>query len=116
MTKQLENLSDGYISCINPNNYYNFLDDKMYDSDKEVMDFDIYKEKQCDCVIVNFNDIYSRGTMAEIAIAYILGIPVIGLCENNDISKLHPWQENMCLKIFTDRDDLVKYVIDFMWN
>lgn len=113
---QLNNLSESYISCINPNDYYNFLDDSTYDSQKEVMDFDLWKLRQSDLLIINFNDISSLGTMTEIAIAYELRIPVIGLCEDNNMDQLHPWQKSMCLKIFTDREDLVRYVIDYIWT
>ena len=116
ISNQLKNLSDGYISSINPNDYYNFLDDSTYDSQKEVMDFDLWKLRQSDLVIVNFNDNSSLGTMAEIAIAYDHKIPIIGLCEDDNRNQLHPWQENMCLKNFTDREDLVRYVIDYIWT
>lgn len=115
ISNQLKNLSDGYISSINPNDYYNFLDDSTYDSQKEVMDFDLWKLRQSDLVIVNFNDISSLGTMSEIAVAYDHKIPIIGLCEDDNINQLHPWQESMCLKIFTDREVLVRYVIDYIW-
>jgi len=52
------------------------------------MEFDLNKVRHSDLIICNFNDMFSLGTMAELAIAYERRIPVIGL----DINKqtLHP--------------------------
>lgn len=94
---------------INPNDYYNFIDDPPnYKTQGEVMEFDLYKLRMSNLVIVNFNDAHSLGTMAEIAIAYELKIPVVGL--NSDNQKLHPWQEEICTRIFDNIDDLINYV------
>ena len=62
-------------------------------------------------VIVNFNDMYSLGSMSELAIAYDRRIPIIGL----DINKqeLHPWQIEMCNRIFDDIDEMLDYVEDY---
>ena len=100
------------VECVNPQDYYNLFDDTAYDSEREVMEFDLHKLRGSDLVIVNFNSVYSLGTMAEIAIAYELKIPIIGLNENNN--ELHPWQKEMCNKIFTDIDELIEYV-DFYY-
>lgn len=108
-----------YICCnykvhvINPNDYYNFLDDSTYNSELEIMEFDLNKVRNAKLGICNFNDIYSLGTMGELAIAYDRRIPVIGLCENDEVSKLHPWQRAMCQKIFTDREDLILYILNY---
>ena len=67
----------------------------------EGMEFDLNRVRSSDLIIVNFNDVYSLGTMAEIATAYERRIPIIGLNENNQ--DLHPWQTEMLiefLKIF----------------
>ena len=97
----------------NPINYYN-LEEVRYRSEREVMEFDLYKVRNSDLCICNFNDPASLGSMAELAIAYDRRIPVIGLCENNE--KLHPWQEEMIVKKFTDIKDLAFYVIDYYLN
>lgn len=101
------------LKICNPNNYYNFCDKPQYDSQKEVMEFDLNKVRNSNLIIVNFNDIKSLGTMAELAIAYEHRIPVIGLCKKEDYSELHPWQKEMCNRIFFDIDKLNKYVIDY---
>lgn len=96
------------VNCINPQDYYNLFDNTAYDSEREVMEFDLHKLRTSDLVIVNFNNIGSLGTMAEIAVAYELKIPIIGLNKNNN--ELHPWQQEMCNKVFTDIDELIEYV------
>ena len=114
ITKLLNNTyADTKVKCINPNDYYNFKE-VTYDSEREVMEFDLHKVRHSDLVIVNFSCPKSLGTMAELAIAYEHRIPVIGL---NEIGQnLHPWQIEMCNKIFRNENDLVNYVIDFYLN
>ena len=100
------------VSAINPNSYFNFLDEpKRYETQREVMEFDLHKLRTSDLVIVNFNDMYSLGSMAELAIAYERKIPIVGL----DINKqdLHPWEVEMCNRIFNDIDEMLDYVEDF---
>lgn len=108
-------LQDSYslynVIVINANDYYNFLDDSTYDSEREVMEFDIRNIKRSDLIICNFNDPKSMGTMAEIAIAYDNRIPVIGLNKNN--YELHPWQIEFCSKMFTDIDKMLNYIHDY---
>lgn len=100
------------VGAINPNDYFNFVDEPPhYKSQSEVMKFDLHKLRNSNLVIANFNDMYSLGSMAEIAIAYDRGIPVIGLNENGQ--KLHPWQECMCERIFDNMDEMLGYIEDF---
>lgn len=102
------------VHVINPNDYYNFLDNSTYDSEREVMEFDLHKVRHSDLCIFNFNDPKSLGSMAELAIAYDRRIPVIGLCEHNE--ELHPWQEEMITKKFDDIETLAFYIIDYYLN
>lgn len=114
LKNQLENICCNYkVHCINPNDYYSYLDENTYDSEREVMRFDLNKVRNSHFVIINFNDVYSLGSMAELAIAYDRSIPVIGLCENSELDNIHPWQKEMCEKIFKDREDLVLYVLKY---
>jgi nucleoside 2-deoxyribosyltransferase len=103
---------DFLVKTINPNNYFNFKDEpRRYKSEREIMEFDINKVRNSDLIIVNFNDMYSLGSMAELAIAYERRIPVIGLNETKQ--NLHHWQIEMCIRIFDDIDELLDYVEDF---
>lgn len=99
------------VEAINPNDFYNFYDKPAYASEREVMNFDLYKLRNSDLVLVNFNDIYSLGSMAEIAIAFENRIPVIGILGKDQ--ELHPWQKCMCERIFFDLNGAVDYIQDF---
>ena len=97
------------VIATNPNDYFNFLDEEpKYASEKEVMEFDIHKVRNSDLIIINFNDVYSLGSLAELAIAYERRIPVVGL--NLDEQELHPWQAEMTTRIFTDIDEMLGYI------
>ena len=99
------------VTATNPNDYFNFVDEPQYKTQDEVMRFDLYKLRNSDLVIANFNDMYSLGSMGEIAIAYDRGIPVIGLNESKQT--LHPWQICMCERIFDNIDEMLDYIEDF---
>ena len=97
-----------------PNDYYSFYDNApRYSTMREVMEFDLNKVRNSDLIIVNFNDLKSLGTMAELAIAYEHRIPVLGLCTEESYSMLHPWQKEMSNRIFGDIDELIEYVIEY---
>lgn len=99
---------DYNVKCVNPVDYYNYTDNSIYDSDLEVMRFDLYKVKTSNLMIINFNDPNSLGSMSELAIAYDRGIPVIGLNEFGN--KLHTWQYCMCSKLFLNMEDMLCYI------
>lgn len=101
------------VKCINPNDYYNFKE-ITYDSQHEVMDFDLYKVRHSDLVIVNLNDVKSIGTAMELAVAHENGIPIIGL--NEEHNELHPWESCMCNKIFHNMQKMVRYIADYYLN
>lgn len=111
--EELENYECDYkVKAVNPNEFFNFRDEPpQYESQLEVMKLDLHKLRNSDLVIVNFNDMYSLGSMAELAIAYERRIPVIGLDTNSQT--LHPWQICICERIFNDIDEMLRYVKDF---
>lgn len=102
---------DYKVKVCNPNDLFNFRDEPQYETEREVMNFDMYKLRLSDLVIVNFNDKWSLGTMSEIAIAYDRGIPVIALNEGGQ--DLHPWQQCMAERIFDNIDKMLDYIKDF---
>ena len=103
--------SEYRVRVCNPNDYFNFYDEPQYKSEREVMNFDLYKLKHSDLVIVNFNDIHSIGTQSEIAIAYDREIPIIGVADAKQT--IHPWQACMCERVFDNMDEMLDYVEDF---
>lgn len=103
---------DYKVKVVNPNDYFNFKEEPpTYKSQREIMEFDLNNVRNSDLIIVNFNDMWSLGTMAELAIAYERRIPVIGLDVDNQ--NLHPWQIEMCTRIFNNIDEMLDYVEDF---
>ena len=72
------------------------------------MEFDLNKVRNADLIIVNFNDMYSLGTMSEIAIAYEKRIPIIGFDLDNQT--LHPWQIEMTNRIFNNINEMLEYI------
>ena len=104
-----ENNEKMHVTVINPNDYFNFKDNPpQYRSQREVMEFDLNKVRNSDLIIINYNDMYSLGTMAELAIAYEHRIPVIGFDEQKQ--ELYPWQVEMTNRIFDDIQELIDYV------
>lgn len=93
--------------------------------EKEAMQYDLYHVKTSDIVIVHFNSLTSIGTAQEIMYAHTLNKPIIGLISLNEISKLHPWYKEECMKIFlynpleNKPDSLnkaLKEVIKYCWE
>ena len=111
--KTLENYECDYkVKIINPNDFFNFVDDPpQYKTQFEVMNLDLNKLRKSDLVIINFNDMYSLGSMAELAIAHERRIPIIGLDIDNQ--ELHPWQVCMTERVFNDIDEMLDYIEDF---
>ena len=109
----LENCECDYnVKAVNPNDYFNFKEEQpRYVSQREVMELDLHKLRNSDLVIANFNDMYSLGSMAELAIAYDRRIPIVGL--DIDKQELHTWQIEMCNRIFSDIQEMLDYVEDY---
>ena len=97
----------------NPVQYFNF-EETRHKTEYEAMEFDLNALRNSDLVIVNFNDPKSLGTCAELAIAYEMKIPIIGI--NKDNKELHPWLKCFCNRICLDLREAVTYVVDFYLN
>lgn len=97
----------------NPVNYYNFQE-KRHRSEREIVEFDLNALRKSDLVIVNFNDPKSIGTAAELAIAYEMKIPVIGI--NKDNNELHPWLVEFTTRMCDNIREAVEHVVEFYLN
>lgn len=97
----------------NPIDYYSF-EEVRYKTQREVMNFDLNALRNSNLVIVYFNDPSSLGTCAELAIAYDMKIPIIGI--NKDNKELHPWLECFCDRICESLKEAVEYVVEFYLN
>ena len=108
---------ENVAECFNPVAHFsehycdnNLADFTGYKSDREVMNFELNELRKSDLVIANLTKPNSLGTMAEIAIAYELRIPVYGITDKP--SKLHPWQRDMCERIFKSYESCAMYLLD----
>lgn len=97
----------------NPVDFYNFTE-KRHKSEREIVEFDLNAVRKSDLIIVNFNDPNSLGTCAELAIAYEMKIPVIGI--NKDNQELHPWLVEFTTRMCNDVREAVEYAVDFFLN
>lgn len=97
----------------NPVDYFNF-EEVRHKSEREIVEFDLNALRHSDLVIVNFNDPTSLGTCAELAIAYEMKIPVIGV--NKDGKELHPWLEVFCNRMCSSIKEAVEYAVEFYLN
>lgn len=115
---KLEDFGDGRVKCMNPNDHFNYLDCSSYDyeEEREVMEYDLYRVRESDLIIVNFNDPKSIGSAAEMAIAYDRRIPILGLAENDESNDIHPWLKYFCNRIFVYREDLIFYILKHYIN
>ena len=113
---EFKSVTDGKVQCCNPNDHFNFLNTHEYSSQLEIMELDLYKVRNSDAVIVNFNDPKSIRSACEMTVAHELRIPIIGLCENVEMDNLHPWLKGMCNRIFKNREELVLYILKHYVN
>ena len=112
ISDKLKEINNTYtVRTINPVEYYSYYRPNEYESEHEVMEFDLDKLRKSDLVIVNFNSPKSLGTMAELGIAYDRRIPVIGLNEEGHV--LHEWQREMSNKIFSNMEDMITYIKNY---
>lgn len=97
----------------NPVNYYNF-EEIRYKTQREVMEFDLNALRNSDLIIVNFNDPKSLGTCSELAIAYDMKKPIVGI--NKDDKPLHPWLYEFTTRMCSSLREVVEYVVEFYLN
>jgi len=98
----------------NPSLHISDLDEYNM-KDREGMNYDLFQLLRSDLVVVNFSyNSSSIGTTIELGAAYSHHIPIIGLNETGE--QLHPWQREICVRIFDDYNKMVKYLIDHYIN
>ena len=96
-----------------PTQYFG-LEEVKHCSEREAMEFDLNALRKSDLVIVNFNNPLSLGTCAELAVAYEMKIPVIGI--NIDSKELHPWLIEFTSRMCDSLREAVEYTVDFYLN
>lgn len=102
------------VFVVNPVKYFNF-EEKRYQTEEEVMKFDIAKVRKSDLVVVNIDGLSeSIGTCMELYEAYTKNIPVLAFgLTREDYDKLHPWIK-VCITRYDDEvTELLDYIRDF---
>ena len=102
------------IKVVNPVNYYNF-EEKRYQTDIEVEEFDLAHVISSDIIIVNLLGLSdSIGTIIELHDAhYHHKIPVIAFGSQELYNNLHPWVKNEITRVEPDIDGAIEYIKEF---
>lgn len=101
------------IRIINPVDYYNF-ENKMHQTELEVMKFDLSRVKDSDLLVVNMHELNtSIGSIIEIFDAYTLGIPVLAFGSDIEYENLHPWIQCCITRHDETYEDTILYIRDF---
>lgn len=108
LADEIFKLSEGNIVAFNPNFHFSFATNPEEYTEREVMNLDIYKLRNSELVIYHNNDPYSRGSMAELGIAWERRIPILVVSEEGE--EIHPWVRCMAEKIFPNFEELLWYV------
>ena len=93
-----------------PTQHYSIFKEE-HKSEREAMEYDLYKLRNSDLVVVNFNAANSIGTTMELALAKEYRIPVIGV--NADNKELHPWLIECCTRMCGSLREAVEHVVKF---
>ena len=110
LKQMIINATNHSVSVFDPTEHFSFDDlENNIITNKETMDIDIWNLRNSDLIVMNFNNPQSIGTAIELGIAHEKGFPILGLNAAN--YSLHPWQKEMCVKIFTDLEDLFLYIV-----
>ena len=105
----------GYnIVVINPVIYFNF-EEKKYQSEKEIEEFDLFHATTSDIAIVNLEGLESSdGSKYEMHdCAYHKKIPVIAFGNRVFYEILHPWTKHDITRVEPNMEDVVDYIKDF---
>lgn len=115
-TLGIEIITDDGQNCYNVNDWEIFLDEeKRYQSEEEVEDYDLMHVISSDIIIVNLNGLNtSDGTKIELHEAkYNNKIPVIAFGDYGLYKNLHPWIQRAITRVETTMEDTVNYIKDF---
>ena len=114
--EQIEKYSDSVnykVNILSPVDFYNF-DDELYQSAKEIMEFDLELVSDSDLVIVNTKGLNkSVGSIIEVYHAWERRIPVIAYDQDGDYKNVHTWLKCCFRRVETCMSDMAEYIKDF---
>lgn len=107
--------SDKHVKCFSPPKYY-APQEQEHKTEREVFEFDKWKLKQSNLVVCYFNVPKSLGTAMELAWAQEWGIPIIGICEKDEIQNLHTWLVECCTRFCNNIPEAISHINDYYLN
>lgn len=113
LLKAAEN-ADYKLLVINPVDFYNF-EEKRFQSEEEVEDYDLSHVITSDIIIVNLDGLNtSDGSKIELHDGNFHNkIPVIAFGDAELYNNLHPWIKRDITRFEKNIDDVVEYIRDF---
>lgn len=104
--KIIEDITALRWKCVNPVAHIPYcVDDRV---EKECFEWDLFKLKQSDIVVCDFDHPNSIGTTWELAVTKEHNIPIIGLSTTN--VPIHPWWRMSAMHISDSIEDLIDYL------
>lgn len=102
------------LQIINPIDFYNF-EEKRYQSEEEVMEYDLAHVISSDIIVVNLDGLSSSdGTKIELHDAkYHNHIPVVAFGDRQFYENLHPWVKRNITRVEESLDDVIRYIQEF---
>ena len=106
--------ADYKLLVINPVDFYNF-EEKRFQSEEEVEDYDLAHVTTSDIIIVNLDGLNtSEGSKIELHDGNFHNkIPVIAFGDAELYNNLHPWIKRDITRFEKNIDDVVEYIRDF---
>ena len=106
--------ADYKLLVINPVDFYNF-EEKRFQSEEEVEDYDLAHVITSDIIIVNLDGLNtSDGSKIELHDGNFHNkIPVIAFGDAELYNNLHPWIKRDITRFEKNIDDVVEYIRDF---
>lgn len=102
----LETVSGYKVVCCNPASHIPLVITPAVE--REMFEWDLWKVKQSDIIICDFDHPNSIGTTWELAVARENGIPIIGLSLTD--TPVHPWWSMSAIHISRSMDELYDYL------
>lgn len=110
----LAEISGYKIQVFNPVDFYNF-EEKKYQSEAEVREYDLSHVVTSDIIVVNLDGLNtSDGTKIELHDAkYHNKIPVIAFGDRKLYEDIHPWVKENITRVEENMEDVVRYIQEF---
>lgn len=108
---KIEDITSHEWLVINPCQHISDNNLDPIQKEKEGMEWDLWKIRQCELIVCDFSHPNSIGTSWELGLARELNIPVIGVYTQEKVD-VHPWWKMTAMKICNNLDELTMYLCE----